>query len=429
LRIGDLRRGLASFGVVHTANAVWAIAHTLVQLVVLSRILPAPLYAAVVAITAAGLYLQPISQACGRANYIALRAQAGRPDGRSPPEVTTMLFASLALGLAASAILVFAVTGAGHNQPLALGLFLAGAILNNIWYYDLQLAMWALDVTLPFERLSFVRRLCLLAALGVFYVSQDLLVFSLLVNVIGVAFMLMLLRLPPDPQLLLPSNLTRLTRQRWRTQLRCFGTALLSTLSELTVFNATYAVTVYSFGVGPVLVTFDSILKLTRVGLTVTRNLSEIVLPRHSRARSEGNTHRSLGLFGMALGGALGFNLLFAAVLVVFGDDVFRLMLGPNDVVPSGAGVPAAAIQIAAALYGGSSFFLSLSGHARQIIHLTAIAAIAVAVFAVATVVLHPAIIAVLWAYAAFLGAVAVASGVLVLHALGRDRVVIAMQG
>jgi O-antigen/teichoic acid export membrane protein len=423
LNPSNLRRKVFGFASMHACNAVLGMGHTLLQMAVLARVLPAPIYTAVVAVTAIGLYLQPVSQACARANYVALRDHIARKTGDSAPaEVTMLLYGSLVVTFLAGIAMSVVVVGLAPQAKLGLYLYLIGSLCNNLWYYDLQFALWAANVTTRFERLSLLRRLSLAATLVPLYLSGSLVVFAGLGVVVTLIFVAALILTVPDPRLLMPSNLGNLSMSGARAQMRHFGTAILSTLSELTVFNASYGVIFWAFRLGPALIAFDTVLKLSRVGLTVTRNISEILLPRQSRARSDGDRRNSLRYFVAALGGALVVNAGLALCLALFGDLVFRLMLGPNNVLPPYAGLPTAVVQIAATVYGASSFFLAMTGHDRQIMLLTVAAALGMAGFTAAIVLIHPAILMMLWAYATFLGAIAAASIILVLHTFAMGR-------
>ena len=66
--------GLATgFGALHAVHTAINLLFTMAQLVVLARGLDQPRYAEIVFLTAVGFYVQPVDQAIGRANYMALR--------------------------------------------------------------------------------------------------------------------------------------------------------------------------------------------------------------------------------------------------------------------------------------------------------------------------------------------------------------------
>ena len=134
--IGRLRRGARGFGwygVLHAVTAVTTMAFSLATLAVLAHSLSAERYAAVVAITALSIYLQPLNQAVARACFIVLhrrKAQQGAAQGC--PEATALLYADGALMLVLAVAIPLAFLPAGFMFLTVLAFNIVGDTLRAL---------------------------------------------------------------------------------------------------------------------------------------------------------------------------------------------------------------------------------------------------------------------------------------------------------
>ena len=134
---------------------------------------------------------------------------------------------------------------------------------------------------------------------------------------------------------------------------------MLFALSELLVLNSPYAVLTALFGVGPVLVVFDSVMKLCRLAMAGTRTLAEVFLPGISRHLLAGELHLAhRGLWRVTLL-CVGASAIPATAVLFFAPEIFNLLLGPNNVVPPAAAPAAALIVLVSGFYQPATIFLS----------------------------------------------------------------------
>lgn len=405
---------LGSFAALHAANAVIGISFNLLQFIVFSRVFDTKRFSEIVLLTAVGIYALPLSQAVGRANFVALRS--------NQPKIVWMTTAALLV----HSVFLIGLAGISPNllnfasprEYVESGLYVAVCLANNFWYYDLQPTFWAFDRGKAFERLTIVRRLVTFAVLPILWITGNFLFFVVFMVFTSGLFVILLLRIRPPVEARRADNSeTWLLRLRNATDyLRMFWPALMSSLTELVVLNSPYALFNAAFGTGPALITYDTIMKLTRLAMTVARNLSESTVPRMTRLFASGDKV-VLRRILMLLFGICGLEgLLLVLIMVMGGPFIFSLLLGPNDVMPKDTQYVAATIIFAACFYTPASYFLVFNGAQAAIQRITIISAVGLSCFAGLVLSGSLDLIGALWVYAVFFVSIsALTSGLTIL--------------
>ncbi len=396
------------FGSLHIAHTALNLGYTLVQLLVLARGLDQQRYAEVVFLTAVSFYVQPIDQAIGRANYMALRPVALGAGGGTGREVFGFLGAQAVL-LTVLSFLIPAWFGLDDPQRyLGNVLYLFGCLFTAYWSFDLQSTVWSADLGRQFAFISIVRRLLFIGALALFWVTGNFLLFGLATTIIVLAFMVLLVNM------MRRSTLRKIaapaTRDGILEHARRFWSSLVFALSELLVLNSPYAVVTALFGVGPALVMFDSVMKVCRLAMSGTRTLAEIFLPRISKALLGGEMPKARRGLLLVTALCVAASAVPAAAVFFFGDAIFDLLLRQNNVVPREAIPVAALIVLISGFYQPATLFLSYLNAARLIrrVALFAFAGAAAYVLLVVNAGAEP--VRLLWIYAGFFAAISLVS-------------------
>jgi hypothetical protein len=402
--------GLATgFGALHVAHTALNLAFTLVQLLVLARGLDQSRYAEIVFLTAVGFYVQPIDQAIGRANYMVLRPRALGVAGETGGEIFRFLGAQAAL-LTVLSFLMPAWFGLGDPvRYLGNALYLFGCLFTAYWSFDLQSTAWSADLGRQFAFISIIRRLLFIAALGLFWTTGSFLLFGVATTVIVVVFMAVLVRLLKQSPIwsLRSANVTRGgIVAHWKR----FWSSLVFALSELFVLNSPYAVVTALLGVGPALVMFDSVMKVCRLAMAATRTLAEIFLPRISRQLLAGEMPKARRGLSLVTGLCVAASAVPALAVLFFGQQIFDILLGPNNVVPPQAIPVAALIVLISGFYQPATLFLSYLNAARLIRRVAQFAFAGTAVYTLLVVLNGAEPVALLWIYAVFFAAVSFVS-------------------
>jgi hypothetical protein len=357
-----------TFAVLHALNAILSLAFTLAQTLVLARSLTTAALAQAIAVMAVSLYLLPVNQAIARGNFILLRQShvAGQGDAGAP-EAATAYRTSQALML--SATLVAPLIFAPHSDQLTwltLAAFGYFCTFSNLWFFEIQSAMLATDRAIPFEILSFVRRLTNVGALAFLFLEHDFLVFALVLAVETAVFQVIAEHLVGRESRMF-SAWRPSSRRMAQEHFRRIGTSFQSTAAEWFSLNAVYAVFSLRFGVGPALIVLDAVMKVLRVMLTGVRNLAEIALPQASRAILEGRPRRAGSLVAavLALGAAAA--LPSAGYIAIDGRWLLELILGPTHPVPDGVGPPLAIAILASVGFQAGSLITSHIGRPAEI--------------------------------------------------------------
>ena len=79
--------------------------------------------------------------------------------------------------------------------------------------------------------------------------------------------------------------------------------------------------------------------------------------------------------------------------------SLFSLLLGPNNTVPAGAGLPAAVAMLSGAAFAVGSLLVGHSGHPRAIRRLMSVAVVAILAFAAYALGVHAGVVQALWAF------------------------------
>lgn len=405
-RIVELATGFGALHVVHTALNL---GYTLVQLLVLARCLDRDRYAEVVFLTAAALYVQPVDQAIGRANYMALRPASLGVGAGAGGEVLRFLVAQAVLLTTLSFLVPLAF---GLDDPvryLGNALYLFGCLFTAYWSFDLQSTVWSVDLGRRFAAISILRRLLFLAALGLFWTTGSFLAFGMATTVVVLAFMAVL------AHQLKESRIGRVraasaSRDGFAAHWKRFWSSLAFALSELFVLNSPYAVVAILMGVGPALVVFDSIMKVCRLAMAGTRTLAEIFLPRISRQLVGGKMPAARRGLTLVIGLCVAASAVPAAAVLLFGPAIFDLLLGPNNLVPASATPVAALIVLISGFYQPATLFLSYLNATALVRRVAGFAFAGAAAFAMLATVTAAGPVLLLWLYAAFFGAVSIVS-------------------
>ncbi len=378
-RGGGEGRPPVGFGVLHAGNTMLNMGFTLLQLLVLAHILPLDRYSEVVFLTSIGFYVQPIDQALGKANFVALRAIVGQgaaTAGRR--EVLAALWGQAVLLIAVSLAVPSLLAPLGSQRWIEDVLFLALSLATNYWAFDLQSTAWAIDRNLPFVKLAMAHRVAHFGALALAAVSGSFLLFGIAASGATLVAMSIVARMFARAGVF--QTTARLAD--WPDYARIFGVSLLATITDLLVLNAPYGLIAARFGIGPMLVVFDSIMKVARIAMAGARTLAEIALSRHSTFVAAGRSREARGLFLLVVGACLGATFVPALVVALAGPTVFRLLLGANNVIPPAAMMPAALVIMASALYQPAVFFLGYSNQRKPVQTLALCAAAVLALFA-----------------------------------------------
>ncbi|HEY2659661.1 MAG TPA: hypothetical protein VGI79_08065 [Caulobacteraceae bacterium] len=397
---GRLAALLKPFPILHAGNAGVNMLYTLGQTLVFARALDGRLFSQTIAVATVGLYLLPVNQAVARANFVVVRRDVvGGAGGHGLPQVGLAFHVSQALMILAGLLGPLIAAPADVRTYLALAAFATFNTLSNLWFFELQMAMLAVERPIGFEIASLARRIANAATLAWLWFSHDFLTFAALMLVQGVISQAWLMRrvgrdsdLFAWPRGLTPAALRHHLGQLW--------TSVQATFAEWLTLNGPYALFTLRFGVGPGLIVLDTGMKLLRVGLTVTRNFSEIALPSVSRAVLE----KRGGAAARAVGAVLVLSALpvalLAAVLVLREHWLFQALLARNDVMPPGAGPAFAVALLAGVGFQAGSHLVGYVGRARDVRLFTLAAAVSFVGLAAYLRLANPPLLAAVWAVA-----------------------------
>jgi hypothetical protein len=399
---------VVGFPGLHAINMILAIAFTLVQTLVLARVLDTRLFSQAVAATAVGLYLVPLNQSVARANFVLLRDRLVRHSEQvGVPEASAAFYGNqfiLALASVGTPWLLGATTPTAY---WSLAGFLFFSVYTNIWVTEMQMAMLATNRAMRFEYVNLLRRTLIFLTVGFLYLQRDFLVFTILAALQTALFHIYgLLSMAGDSRLFAwPRGLTKAAS---RAHLHRLWVSLQATLAEWLTFNAPYAVFTMKFGIGPGLIAIDVLLKLVRVVGSITRNLSEIALPKVSHAILSGAGPRARSSVLLVLAGAgLGAGIL-SLIMLVDGHLVFGFLLGPNDTVPDGAGVPAALAIVSTVGFTTGGVLIGHTGEPRMIRRLLLASVVGCGLFVAAMMMFPVTVLQGFWLFGASLAIVSV---------------------
>jgi O-antigen/teichoic acid export membrane protein len=395
---------LTGFAALHALNTGLNLVYTLLQLLVLARTLDPERYTQIVLLLSFGIYFQPVDQAIGRASYIVLRKNyVSRAASRGVHVITSVDFVYSALLAVACFTVPLLVAPHGHREYFESSLLLVGSLFTNTWSYRTQSIAWAVGLERYFSVLSLWRRLAHMAALALLWLSQDLLAFCIAVALCIFVFQIIaVVTVARSSTLFRPSSLVH---WRWHELVNYVGrvaNSLLSSLSELLVLNSPYLLIPFFYGVSPLIVVYDSVMKVARLSITGTRAFVETQLPKLSQLLIIGaiGAVESLALRLVVIcfmGAAL------LAVFVVFkGSLLFSLLLGPNNLITPDLLAPAAAIILVTSIYQPIVVMLSYGEFPRTIAKFSLLCASGFLIFGLVVWAYHDGSNHIMWLYSAY---------------------------
>jgi len=355
---GQLKNLLVSFGVLHTTNTALNILYSLALLLSVSRALPRDQYAQVVFLTAISFYFQPIDQIIGRISFVELRASVVRNEAPRQYVIAVLGIQFVVLTVASICIPFAIAYGQGSGYQVSYSFYLLFALLTKFWAFDLQSTAFALEMGGKFVRWSLLHRLCQFAVLSALWLSAGFSVFASLAAGLFIVFSIFAcaalvreigFQRPPSAQV------------SWQGSAKLIATSFMSGLADLLILNVPYAVVSFTYGVGSTLVIFDSVMKVARLVMAGSRTLAEIGLPRHSRFVVQLDVRSANRLFSQLVMLCVLASAVPAAVVAIDTPLVFSLLLGPNNIVPSGAAMAISIIIVATGLYQPASMLMSFT--------------------------------------------------------------------
>jgi len=415
-RVWTLATGFAGF---HAANAGLSIVYTLAQTLVFSRVLDHHTFSQSVAIQAVGLYLLPFNQSVARGNFVLLRERMVRGEARGGlPEAAAAFQFNQILLLVLSLAIPPLIGTPTVKDYVSLTSLLFFCTYSNIWYFEMQMTLMATGHQMRFERITLVRRLINYGLLGFLFVRRDFMAFNLLLALQAVVFHAFLL-FDGDHSLGLFGWPRGLTWRAMRAHFARLWVSFQATLAEWLTMNGPYMVFTARFGIGPGLVAIDAIMKLLRMVVSVTRSLSEIALPRVTHAVFSGRPQEGRLAAGVVLVGGGAAAAAVAAAVAFWPAFSFDLLLGPNNTVPVGAGLPAALMLLAGVGFAAGGNIVAHSGHARSIRRVMWFAAGGVGLFAAYALATSAGVVGALWAFAGVFVVVSSVAMVMLIRLLG----------
>ncbi len=414
-----LRSLVTGFAGVHTLNAGLTILYSLAQTLVFARVMDHRLFSMTVVATAVGLYMLPLNQSVARANFVLLREKAVRVADRGAPEAAAAFNVSQIILLVVPLVAPLALGVGDPGEYASFACYVFFTTYSNIWYFEIQMSMMAVEQALPFERVAFLRRVINYVILIFLFVTHQFFVTNIMLAALTLGFHLYVTQVMAKGWGLFdwPRNLTGVAIKRHLTRL---WVSLQATGAEWLTLNGPYAVFVARFGVGPGVVTIDTVLKLLRIVVSVTRNLAEIALPRVSRAILMGDAHQGRLPVILAMGGGAAAAVGCGVMITFWEHFSFGLLLGPNNVIPHGAGAAAALALLAGVGIATGGHIIGHSGDHRSIPVLLTTSIVSVFGFAAYVLLAHADILQALWAASIALSVISVAAIGLLVSVLRR---------
>jgi O-antigen/teichoic acid export membrane protein len=370
IAIARLRELANGFGFLHIANAGLCLICNFLQLIIFSRTLDAADYSRIVFLTTIGFYFLPFSQAVGRANFVSLRENYIRRSARLAISESKILILGNGVLLVTGSFVVILLSEPRDWQTGTFQwLYLIYCLSSNLWFFDLQSTMWAIDKGCKFERMSLMRCGLIFLLLAWLWSSADFFQFVIGASVVNLIFICILFH--EIRSHFVQGAFRWPSRREFLVHLGYLPGGILSALSESVVLNSPYALLTEIFGVGAALVSYDSSMKLARLAMYFSKTIPEIALGRQSRALTLGDMSSAsrffwLGvLFCLALGAAMGLGV------IVGGDFIFAFLLGPNNVVSPDLYGPAAFVIILCSVYQLATYLLNYNNRTQEILGVT----------------------------------------------------------
>lgn len=409
-RRASLKKMVDRFALLHPINVALSTGFGLFQLVVFARVLDVGRYAEIIFITTLGMFLLPLNVAAGRANYIALREGIVRNrDASNWPQVTFLLALQFILITLLSIVLPLFLPDQAVGKAMENMIYLNTCLMTNYLLNDVQVTAWAVELDTRFVYVLVGRSLAQYLALAMLWATHsfiDFVLVSLFINFLSLGLLLLFFRRHAllkirQAQGALSMDLVLVHGKR-------LVSSLLSSVSEMTVLTLPYALLTVVFGIGPALITYDVIMKFLRVVTAIGRMLSEVALPSITRRLHTDRPSEAWRIYLVVLGLCFGGALVLAVAVLLFDRPLFRLLLGPSDVVPDGAGVAAAVIILTGALFQPALYVVSVDNKRELILRFTGIALVGFGCFAAVAFFRLP-LLETIWAYSAYFAVVTAA--------------------
>ncbi|WP_044560731.1 hypothetical protein [Azospirillum sp. B4] len=396
LLAGPLPRYLALRG----GTAVATLLAGVCQTYTFARVLDPHLFSLFIVVGNLGLSLWLFDLGIAKVLYVALRQRflAGRLPG-DPVAAQATGVVALYGGLVALGSLAcmagMALTGTATPLEAAeFALFFCYSALNLVWF-TLRNISSATDRFLYFETLEAVRRFGHLGLMVCLLARLPFPVFLGLSNLVwGVLLVLACRRLGHAGALdgrlsAIPGALAAFFRGHRRTLLASGGYAA----GEMYVYTFPSVVVPAVHGLGAPVIIFDTAFKIFRGATVLFSAVCDVLVPRQTRAHAAGDVAALRRATALALALAAVPALGLCGLLLLAGDQVYRLLLGPAAVMPSGITPILVVLVLANLVQTVSNFLLVHTGFFTLIARSAGVVAALMTVVAVADIVAAPGIL------------------------------------
>ena len=334
LRSGNAKVRTAFFAL-KACNTAIAASQTFVTIFVLIRVLPQNVYSSSLLIVSIAMYVMATDLGYSGYIYATLRRQFFQDlqfgDRESLSQAFT-LYLAISVGaaiLVGTSILIFADMDLKYRAGLAV--YFSSAVAALPWMLLRRIAA-AIDLFLEFELLEFCRRVAFLFLSLAMLLGLGLLSFAVLCMLTWLlAFLLAFRRLNRNSLklrlVLLPSAFAHA-----RDNFPNIAQTGAFTLLEFAILNFPYILVSNQFSADS-LIAFDVFFKLTRLSQFAYSVPVETMLPSQTAA-FHGKDRRAVitNFFRVFALGSLALMPL-AAIILAFGDELFRLLLKREDYV------------------------------------------------------------------------------------------------
>jgi hypothetical protein len=329
------RNSGALFFALKTCNTVFAASQTFITIFVLIRVLPHNVYSSSLLVISIAIYVMATDLGYSGYVYFWLRQEFIQvrqiASWRHSSEVFTLytVISAGAVLLVGGSIIAFADMALEYR--LGLAAYFASAVAALPWMLLRRIAA-AIDLHLEFEILEFWRRLCFLMLSLSMLLGLTLLGFSLLCMLVWfIAFWIAVRKLNQNSAKLrfarIPSAIVHA-----RTNFPHIARTGTFTLLEFAILNFPYILISTQYRADS-LVAFDVFFKLVRLGQFAYSVPAETLLPSQTLAYHTNDRRALIRNFFRML--ALGFVALLplSAIILIFGDELFALLLRRGDYV------------------------------------------------------------------------------------------------
>ena len=328
-----------------------------------------------------------------RAQFLSDRLR----DSSLPLQAASIAFLYAVLVLA-GAVACFVATEIRYVGPISHNLeysfFFIYAALNLVWFVLRNISV-ATDKYLYFETLEAIRRAGHLALIFSLLLPIPFMLFLLLSNALwAVLLIVMVGKLTALGSVRL--ELAGMPRALW-VFFREHRRALLGSGSyaagEMYMYNFPSVLVPILYGLGAPTIVFDTAFKIFRGATVLFSAMSDLIVPRQTRAFVAGDRQALVRATWIALGLGLIPALAVNIILVAVGTQLYHLLLGHSAVMPPSF-TPILVVMVFCNLVQTvSNFLLVHTGFFSQIARLALSMVGVMTVVAIAAVVLHLSII------------------------------------